>query len=174
MKQNILNCKLQNPSWGNKRIAAFVGCSPNTVKYHLNPTEKSKALVRKNRHFSKLKGILKRKKDNFLSTGEKRFSCVTGKALGWSRLPSSFSAKELEEKLLANPVCYLTGRKIDLLAPKTYQLDHIIPASAGGSNELSNCALTCKDANMSKHYLSIAEFEQLCKEVLTHRGFTIH
>lgn len=36
MKEIILKTKLDNPGWGIKRIAKAVGCSPNTVKYHLN------------------------------------------------------------------------------------------------------------------------------------------
>lgn len=39
MKEKILQCKQENPSWGYKKIAKYVSCSPNLVKYFVNPKE---------------------------------------------------------------------------------------------------------------------------------------
>jgi hypothetical protein len=36
MREHIVKLKKENPTWGSKRIAKIVGCSPNTVRYHLN------------------------------------------------------------------------------------------------------------------------------------------
>jgi 5-methylcytosine-specific restriction endonuclease McrA len=74
----------------------------------------------------------------------------------------------LLEKIGDNPVCYLTGRKIDLLDGKSYHLDHIIPKDKGGSNTLDNCNIACKDANQAKGNLLYHEFILLCEEVLDH------
>jgi len=38
MREKILELKKQNPVWGYKRIAKKLGCSHNTVKYHLLTT----------------------------------------------------------------------------------------------------------------------------------------
>jgi hypothetical protein len=40
MQEKILELKKKFPDYGYKKIAKLVGCSPNLVKYHLNPTLK--------------------------------------------------------------------------------------------------------------------------------------
>lgn len=84
----------------------------------------------------------------------------------WKYPPVTFKVKDLLEKIGDNPVCYLTGRKIDLLDGKSYHLDHIIPKDKGGSNTLDNCNIACKDANQAKGNLLHHEFILLCEEVL--------
>ena len=84
----------------------------------------------------------------------------------WKYPPMTFKPKDLLEKIGDNPVCYLTGRKIDLLDGKSYHLDHIVPKDKGGSNTLDNCNIACKDANQAKGNLLYNEFILLCKEVL--------
>ena len=81
--------------------------------------------------------------------------------------------------------CYLTGRTIDILKDD-YCLDHIVPVSKGGSNQLSNMGMTrmdvdkdlaigmtCPEANASKSDLTLEEYLNLCKEVLENFGYTI-
>ena len=68
--------------------------------------------------------------------------------------------------------CYLTGRIIDILKDD-YCLDHIVPISKGGSNQLSNMGMTCPEANASKADLTLEEYLNLCKEVLENFGYTI-
>lgn len=77
-----------------------------------------------------------------------------------------FKTKDLIERIEANPVCYLTGRKIDLEDGRSYHLDHIIPRSKGGDNSIDNCGLACKSANQAKTDLTLEEFVQLCGEVV--------
>jgi hypothetical protein len=86
----------------------------------------------------------------------------------WKYPPMTFKVKDLLEKIGDNPVCYLTGRKIDLLDGKSYHLDHIIPKNKGGVNTLDNCNIACKDANQAKGNLLYSEFILLCEEVLNH------
>lgn len=86
----------------------------------------------------------------------------------WKYPPMTFKVKDLLEKIGDNPVCYLTGRKIDLLDGKSYHLDHIIPKNKGGSNTLDNCNIACKDANQAKGNLLYSEFILLCEAVLTY------
>jgi 5-methylcytosine-specific restriction endonuclease McrA len=84
----------------------------------------------------------------------------------WKYPPMTFKVKDLLQKIGDNPVCYLTGRKIDLLDGKSYHLDHIIPKNKGGDNTLDNCNIACKDANQAKGNLLYSEFILLCEEVL--------
>lgn len=173
LKDSIKNCLELHPDWGYKRVAKQVGCSPNLVRYHTDPLEVQRNRSRKKDYFKNLNGVLKRKKDNFQCIGPRiRQSAISGRKSA-GRVPSAFTAEELREKLESNPRCYLTGRSVDLLAPATYQLDHIHPASRGGTNELDNCGLVCKPANMAKGNMLHSEFLELCREVLEHHGFTV-
>jgi 5-methylcytosine-specific restriction endonuclease McrA len=79
-----------------------------------------------------------------------------------------FTVKDLVEKIGDDPICYLTGRKIDLNHSKAYHLDHVVPKSRGGDDTLDNCQIACREANFAKGDLSYDEFIQLCKEVLEH------
>jgi len=80
---------------------------------------------------------------------------------------------QIADGLLSNPTCYLTGREIDLLSPKTYHCDHIVPVSKGGSAKLNNLGLTCKDANIAKGNLELGQFLSLCEEILKYNGYTV-
>lgn len=77
-----------------------------------------------------------------------------------------FNEHQLLEKIGENPVCYLTGRPIDLKDSRSYNLDHIVARSKGGDNSLGNCQIACRDANQAKNDLTYDEFIQLCKDVL--------
>ena len=52
--------------------------------------------------------------------------------------------------------CYLTGISINILEDD-YQLDHILPISKGGTNELSNMGITCPEVNQMKRGLTNEE-----------------
>lgn len=85
----------------------------------------------------------------------------------------TFSFEELKNKIGPNPSCYLTGRKIDLANKKSYNLDHVQPASKGGSCELENCEIACKDANQAKADMLLPDFLKLCQEILIHHGYQV-
>ena len=166
MKEKILQLRAEGKSY--KQIHKELGCSTGLIAYHCGDGQKKKATQRKKLYLSTLRGILKRKKDNFSHVhrirGRKRYN---------RRESLSFSSKDFLSKMTANPVCYLTGRPIDLLAPKTYQCDHITPVAKGGKSTLDNLGIACRDANQSKHDLTLEEYLQLCKEVLVHHGFDV-
>ncbi len=79
-----------------------------------------------------------------------------------------FTVEEFLEKVGDNPICALTGKPIDLMNSRSYQLDHIVPRSKGGSNSLDNCQLLSREANQAKHDLSLNEFIQLCRDVVNY------
>lgn len=86
----------------------------------------------------------------------------------------SFTIKDVIEKFGENPKCYLTGDKIDIYQPDTYQFDHIIPASKGGENTLDNLGICTKDANISKSNHSLDEFLLLCEKILKNNGYNVN
>ena len=61
-------------------------------------------------------------------------------------------------------VCPLTGRK---LQGNTMSVDHKIPISRGGTNELSNLQFVHIDVNYAKQDLLQEEFIQLCRDVVS-------
>lgn len=68
--------------------------------------------------------------------------------------------------------CYLTGRAIDI-TKDDFNLDHIIPASRGGSCELTNMGITIPEVNSMKSNLLVEELLDLCKEVLEYNGYSV-
>ena len=81
-----------------------------------------------------------------------------------------FTFKDVVDKFGVETECYLTGVKINLYEPRTYEFDHIVPRSKGGSNELSNLGILSKAANQAKSNLSVDEFLSLCEAVLKYSG----
>ena len=81
--------------------------------------------------------------------------------------------KNILNKLIENPVCYLTGRKIDLSNGSSYHIDHINPYTDSKDNSIDNAQLACRDANMSKSDMSLENYLKLCKEVLEYHGYDI-
>jgi len=68
--------------------------------------------------------------------------------------------------------CYLTGTPINI-ETDNYCLDHIVPISKGGNNELSNMGITIPCANASKTDLILEEYLELCKKVLENFNYTV-
>lgn len=78
-------------------------------------------------------------------------------------------SKEITAEWLAemlerqNYECALSGRPIDIMS---LEIDHIVPSSKGGTDDLSNLRLVCREANMAKYTLTDAEFIALCHDVV--------
>ena len=82
-----------------------------------------------------------------------------------------FTNKDLREKLEANPYCYLSGEKIDLMDSKQYSLDHIVPLSRGGTNDMENCGLASFDANQMKSSFMLNEYrDKMIQQLEYHFG----
>ena len=69
--------------------------------------------------------------------------------------------------------CYLTGEKLNLMQPESYHLDHIVPSSKGGTNDLFNMGAATRNANVSKSDMTLEEYLQLCHKVLEHHGYSV-
>ena len=132
-----------------KKLANFKGSRDNYKK------KNKKVFVQYIIHNKSIKQILSNKIRRF---GRNKKEGTYGKM--------SFSVKDLLEKIGQNPVCQLTGRPINLLDGPSYHLDHIIPKKQGGTNNLDNCQILCREANQAKNDMLPDQFIQLCREVL--------
>ena len=91
-----------------------------------------------------------------------------------SRLYSwDFGLQTLLSDIGTDPVCYITGSKIDLEETSSYHLDHKIPKCRGGDNSLDNCGLVLSDVNFAKHKMSLEDFVEMCKTVVEGNGYEV-
>lgn len=58
--------------------------------------------------------------------------------------------------------CALTG---SVLTPEDAELDHKIPLSKGGTNQLGNLQWIAKEVNKAKGRMTNEEFVAMCKQV---------
>lgn len=191
LKDQILSLRKKGLTYD--QICVSLGCAKSTVSYHVSFDSKQNTLERgKKRREQK---PLQIKVERFLSR-EEHITCSksisrdtrTVRAIlnkkreqfSRTRKPGQpynkymFNMQELVDKIESNPVCYLTGRSIDLQDPSSYSLDHIIPRSKGGENTLENCGLACHDANQAKYDMDLEDFIELCKDVLINNGYSIN
>jgi len=172
MKKKILALRLEGKSY--KEICEIVGCNKATVSYHCgnNQKEKSQARQKRRRKDKVLDTKIERYRHRTLYEKGRSFQRRDGSKLG-SRKEYNFTSKDLIDKLGERSKCYLSGREIDLKDGKSYHLDHIIPATRGGSNELENAGLLHATINKMKHDLTPEEFISTCIEILEYQGFKI-
>lgn len=162
MKEQILKLRKEGKNYD--EIVNIIGCSKSTVSYHCGKGQKEKSLNRQRKSRKTAKGVFRKKFSVFLRYKVKNFRRGSYGLENNSNFEYSTAYKQISE----NPVCYLTGRKINLEDSSSYELDHIIPFSKGGKNTLSNMGLTCKDANQCKRDLLLEDFISLCKEIYEH------
>ena len=178
--------ELRSQGYSYDKIIKELGCSRGTVSYHCGQGQKEKTRLRLKK--TRKNNYLSQRYYDFVNNNKKQKNRNKGKLLysfhyrlyhkivrfslnkETGKIKTMFSLKELKQKIESNPVCYLTGRKIDLSKTSTYHLDHIIPKSKGGDNSLENCGLTCRDANQAKSGMVLSDFIQLCKDVVEHNN----
>lgn len=193
IKKEILRLRDEGKSY--KEIQKELGCSKGTISYHCGEGQKEKSqnrqrklrkdnvLIRKVDHFKQPTAHRKerqKKEDELVSGTTKRLQSKAddfqreraGRGHG-KHLEKAFSYKDVLDYYGEQTTCYLTGRTINLLEPRSYHFDHKVPASKGGDTSFNNLGIACKEANKAKDDLSIEEFIQLCKDVLEHNGYVI-
>jgi 5-methylcytosine-specific restriction endonuclease McrA len=168
MKEQILQLRSSGKSY--RQIVNELGCSKGTVAYHCGNGQKEKSRQRVRKNKKTIRGKIRRKVEKFLLEKVQDFKRGGN---GYNKTTGRASYDAFYQKISDHPVCYLTGRGIDLSLPSTYSLDHIIPRSKGGENSLINCGLSCRDANKSKSDLELHDFIQLCKDVCENFGYNV-
>ena len=174
LKEDIIALRAEGKSYN--QISKILNCSKSVISYHCgNGNEKQRALnykknkntlnkcimgkvnTFKSRHVTK---AIKNKTSNFKRHSKSVVNNIT---------EGNFTTQDVIDKIGENPKCYLTGKPIDLYKGKTYEFDHIIPVSLGGTNDLSNLQIATKEANQAKSSLTLEGFHDLCEVVLKHR-----
>ncbi len=179
-KNEILQLRQQGKSY--REIVKLLGCAPATVCYHCGKGQKSKTRNRENKRritshpydrkvdnflrkypYKNIELSIKTNLDRRLYMKIKKF-CRTSKN-GEYMIPT-FTIKDVINKFGENPICYLTGKRINIYEPGTYQFDHIKPRSRGGDNTLDNLGICTSRVNKSKVDMTREEYVELCKEVV--------
>ena len=177
LKPDILRLRADGLSYN--QIAQTLNCSKSVISYHCGDgSERSRA-----RNFYKQKDTLQKairtKMNSFksrhltkvISSKTKTFKRRTksNKTIVNNISEGNYGYKDVLAKIGPNPQCYLTGQSIDLYKGDTYEFDHIIPISLGGTNDLSNLQITSKHANQAKGSLTVEEFYRLCERVIEYK-----
>jgi 5-methylcytosine-specific restriction endonuclease McrA len=189
LKNKIL--ELRALGWSYKKIAEEVDCAISTVSYHCSDGQKEKNL---NRSRKRRQNPLIGKIDHFRNPGAKYRNrrpeavksnskkLIRHKADDFQRRTPSgrygkrniqFTYYDVINKFGIETECYLTGTKINLLEPRTYQFDHKIPATKGGDNSIENLGIVCPEVNWIKTNMTIEETLAFCEKVLKHNGYTV-
>ena len=186
MKNKILELRKTGKTY--KEISQLLKCSKSMICYYCGANQKEKLLVRQRKNRTKSHPYVK-KIYNFIH-GRQKSKTKTIKSNTkrriWKKIHTFFnnrniimnkkaeiSVDEVIQKISENPKCALTGDYIDINKPNTYQFDHIVPVSRGGTNTLDNLQIVTKIANMSKATMTNDEYLEICKKVLENKGYTI-
>lgn len=133
-------------------LKARIGCEPSRVV-----VESARDIVNSAESRTKMKGeATSRKRDKDAALGEALGKYDTGKELG--TVTSGVRRADSMRLLLIHEqhgACLYCGEKITLA---TMEVDHIVPASRGGTNSRLNLAATCRGCNGSKSDTPFAEW----------------
>jgi len=191
--KKILELREQGKSYN--KIVSELKCSKSTVSYYCGDgqKEKSKKRINKNKKNDYSKYSLTKKITNFKNKKVKSVKkkkttddvALKFKIYDFKRNTGGTNKRKKiceEDNFYYNDIiklyedkqfCYLSGRKIDLKDPTTFELDHIIPLTKNGTNKIGNLGLAYPYANRAKNDLTVDEFIELCKDVLEHNGYKV-
>jgi hypothetical protein len=179
MKEDILKLREEGKSY--KQIQRILGCSLSTISYHCGDGQKEKNRIRVQKNRTSDVGVLLVKVNRFVRRQVynksrdfmRRIGSGRGKREFSDTMDYLFSVDDLLLKIGNNPICYLSGRKINITKPFSYNLDHIIPPRISIDNSLANCNIATREANMAKGDMTKDDFIQLCKEVCEFNGYLV-
>ena len=181
-KDEILRLRAEGKTYN--QIREITGASKATISYHCGEGQVAKARAREKRvaHLQIKKNLSRWRSRPETGNLEKKIPTkkwsdrIRTRVRGFhsdeelSNGTFNFTYEDVLERIDQSEVCYLTGRPIDKWDSSTFHFDHVQPRSKGGQNTLENLELACRDANFSKHDLTLEEYLMLCVEVLLHWG----
>lgn len=174
MKNEIEKLRKKGKSYN--EIKDILGCSKSTISYYcgLNQKEKTKARIKKRRLNPMIQKLDNYKYKNINESVRKfqKTEHLNEKRKINSKVDTTFNIDDVLNKIGNNPICYLSGEKINL-NENNYSFDHIIPVSKGGDNSLENLGLTISIVNRMKSDMTVDEFIEQCIKVLKYNGYNV-
>lgn len=192
-KYKIRILELRKQGLGYRKIAKILGCSTSTVAYCVSPSTRKRQLdynkkyylnehpyTRKLRRF-RTKKTYRSNPRTLTNRNKHYYSLIHNKILNFERgynnnmqpTTSILKVRDIIERFGENPTCYLTGDEIDICRKNSYQFDHMVPLSRGGSCLIDNLGIATKRANQSKYDMTVDEYIEHCKKVLRHNGYEV-
>ena len=183
--QKIVNLRKQGLSYS--EIAKKLNCNKSTISYHCSQSsrDKSKERCAKHRFVYPWKHKFSDKVSNFklrvydntpyhkCEDWNKKFRTSVSRFKNRGQVMENYTYHDALKHLGGTQLkCYLTGIPINILEDD-YQLDHILPVSKGGTNELTNMAIACVAANQMKGGLTNEELFYWCQKILEYNGYTV-
>lgn len=186
LKEQILLLRSEGQSYN--KIAEALKCSKSLICYHCGNGQKKKMLDRNRNNSTKLRSRISKKIDSFgiffqygelVASQEKTSKIISKKIRTFSRGSQmskstynkpTFSVDQLLSKIGDNPRCYISGEPIDIGDTRSWHLDHIIPKSRGGSNNLDNANVCLAKVNIAKGSMTNEEFIEMCKKVVSYQS----
>jgi 5-methylcytosine-specific restriction endonuclease McrA len=163
MKEEIIRLRLEGKTYS--QISKILDCAKSTVAYHCGEGQKQKSNDRIKSRRKTIKGNIERRITGFVRRCARDFK--NSAKHGEKKVTThQFKTLDILDKIGKNPVCYITGEKIDLLDYGSYHLDHMIPIAKGGENSLDNLNIATRNANFAKSDMLLDEFIELCEKVL--------
>lgn len=161
-----------------KEIQKILNCNIKTVYYHChyhNPNSLGKRISQQYNHpyYQKMITFTNARYDHKYKNRTRHKILYQKLCQFWGDnvANASFKVKNVVEKFSEEPVCYLTGDKIDIMDSSSYTFDHIQPKCKDGDNDITNLGLATKAANSAKNDMSYDEFIEFCKKVITYHEF---
>lgn len=182
LKDEIL--KLRSQGMSGLKIAETLGCNQSNVYYHISPNNKRKRRINhiKNKRPHPYAMKTNRFKNRAINQNWKQLLCSKVRGFCMTKLERkeqtknlhpkpnvTFSYQDVIDKFGETPKCYITGESINIYEPKTYQFDHIIPVSRGGSNTLDNLGICTTAANRVKIDMTPEELYSLCRQIISYQ-----
>lgn len=179
-KQQILELRQSGKTYD--EICTILNCSKGTVAYHCGKDQKTKHHIRQNKRRNKLHPYTSKLNNFIFRNYQSKYSfrqqqsnkrLILAKIYRFQKLSGDksmtlFTIEDIINKFGEKPKCYLTGKEINIYQPRTYNFDHIIPASRGGDNSLDNLGICTKEANQAKHNMTPDEFINFCRKVVNY------
>jgi 5-methylcytosine-specific restriction endonuclease McrA len=189
-RDRILELRAQGKSYN--EIVLILGCSKGTIAFHCGKDQKKKHADRSRKNREKSHPY-KKKIDTFFFNSRRSKNktkqtkstidrLIYAKVHGFCKIKvdnkeismkTNFTVDDVINKFGKNPTCYLSGDSIDIYRSKTYEFDHIIPRSRGGTNDIDNLGICTREVNQSKRDMTPDEFINLCKKILEYNGYVV-